>query len=377
MASRSRMRRLLLLIFVLVAAAVIYESRRVRKEKESSTEQSPRPAPTREKEASPPAVMPTSIQVYFSDTYTNDPSTPKRDAGNIDRRLASFIASAKKTLDCAFFELESKRIADALIAARKRGVKVRLVADSDYEENPEMRSVIAAGIPVVFDKRSALMHNKFLVADGAVVWTGSFNATDNCAFKNNNNGIIIPSRELAENYATEFAEMYERGQFGPTSTDNTPRPKVKMGDIEIYNYFAPEDDVPSKIIRSLRGARKSIHFMAFSFTDQSIGNTLIEMRGKGVQVEGVVERRGSDGKNGQLAPLENAGITVLKDGNNYVMHHKVIVIDSLWTITGSYNFTASGAKSNDENLLIIKSRWVAKKFEEEYGRVRKMARKER
>jgi phosphatidylserine/phosphatidylglycerophosphate/cardiolipin synthase-like enzyme len=323
------------------------------------------------------STAPTSIQVYFSDTYANDPSVPKRDPGNIDRRLAGFIATAKKTLDCALFELESDRLAGALIAAKKRGVKVRLVGDSDYRDNPQMQQVIAAGIPVVFDERSALMHNKFVVADRAAVWAGSFNATDNCAFRNNNNAVLIPSRELAENYGAEFTEMFERKKFGSTSPASTPHPTLTAGGVAIYNYFSPEDGVPAKILGFLRGARTSIHFMAFSFTDEAIGKALMDASRRGVKVEGVVERRGSDGKGAQFPLLTAAGIPVLRDGNSYAMHHKVIVIDGLWTITGSYNFTASGARSNDENLLVIKSRDVARRFEEEYARVKKMAREGR
>jgi phosphatidylserine/phosphatidylglycerophosphate/cardiolipin synthase-like enzyme len=319
------------------------------------------------------AITPGAIHVYFSDTYANDPSVPRNDPDNIDRHLASFMAAAKSTLDCAFFELESDRLASALIAAQKRGVRVRIVGDSDYRDNPQMQSVIAAGIPVVFDERSALMHNKFVVADRASVWTGSFNATDNCAFRNNNNAISIQSRELAENYSTEFAEMFEHKRFGPSSPAATPHPDVTAGGVEIHNYFSPEDDVPPKIVRFLRGAHTSIHFMAFSFTDATIGQSLVEASRRGVKVEGVMERRGSDTKDAQLAPLVAAGIPVLKDGNTYVMHHKVIVIDGLWTITGSYNFTGSGAHANDENLLVIKSRDVAKRFEDEYARVKRMA----
>lgn len=320
-----------------------------------------------------PATLPKAIEVYFSNTYANDPELGKNDGLNIDRQLARFIGSARSTLDCAFFELESQRVADALIAAHLRGVKVRVVGDSDYEKNPEMKAVMSAGIPVVFDQRSALMHNKFLVADGVAVWTGSFNATDNCSFRNNNNAVMIRSSELARNYKTEFSEMFERGEFGPKSTSNTPYSLVKLGNVDIYNYFSPEDDIPPKIIRFLHAAKKSIRFMAFSFTDAGIADALIEREAAGVKVEGVVEKRGADGKGGVFPRLQKAGVPVLKDGNNYVMHHKVFIIDGLWTITGSYNFTGSGATSNDENLLVIKSEAVAKKFEAEYDRIKRMA----
>lgn len=312
-----------------------------------------------------------SLAVFFSDTYANDPSVGQGDPNNIDRQLATLLGTARATIDGAFYELESERIADALISAKQRGVKVRLVADSDYEKNPEMQKVLAAGIPVIFDGRSALMHNKFAIIDGATVWTGSFNVTDNCAFRNNNNGLMIRSEELAENYTTEFKEMFVGNSFGARSPSETPHTQVKVGGATIYNYFAPEDDIAPKIVRYLSIAKKSIHFMAFNFTDGTIAEAMIEKKNSGVPVEGVIERRGAE--RSVMGQLQSAGIAVLKDGNKYVMHHKVIIIDGEWTITGSYNFTGSAATQNDENILIIRDPATAKKFEEEYQRIKKMA----
>ncbi|MCC7438034.1 MAG: phospholipase [Armatimonadetes bacterium] len=312
-----------------------------------------------------------SLAVFFSDTYANDPSVGQADPNNIDRHLATLLGTARATIDGAFYELESERIADALIAAKQRGVKIRLVADSDYEKNPEMQKVLAAGIPVIFDGRSALMHNKFAIIDGATIWTGSYNVTDNCAFRNNNNGLMIRSEELAENYTTEFKEMFVGNSFGARSPSETPHTQVKVGSATIYNYFAPEDDIPPKLTRYLSIAKKSIHFMAFNFTDGTIAEAMIEKKNSGIQVEGVIERRGAE--RSVMGQLQSAGISVLKDGNKYVMHHKVIIIDGEWTITGSYNFTGSAATQNDENILIIRDPAVAKQFEEEYQRIKKMA----
>jgi phosphatidylserine/phosphatidylglycerophosphate/cardiolipin synthase-like enzyme len=49
------------------------------------------------------------------------------------------------------------------------------------------------------------------------------------------------------------------------------------------------------------------------------------------------------------------------------------VIDTSTVITGSYNFTKSAEKSNDENLLIINGEGVAAQFMAEYDRVRERA----
>jgi phosphatidylserine/phosphatidylglycerophosphate/cardiolipin synthase-like enzyme len=316
------------------------------------------------------AVDTSAIVVHFSRTHGGDVAAAQADPGSIDRAAAAFIASARRSLDCALYEIESDRIADALVAAHRRGVRVRIVAESDYRDNEEARRVVDAGIPVVWDERSALMHDKFIVLDDEAVWTGSYNVTDNCSWRNDNNAIVIRSRELAANYRAELEEMFVDGSFGPRSPSSTPHSLVEVGGASIYSYFSPEDDIPPKLIRFIRVARRSIHLLAFSFTDTTIASELIARRAAGIDVRIVLERRGSTGGGSVLERLRAGGVDVVTDGNRYVMHDKVVIVDSTWTITGSYNFTAAAARSNDENTLIIKSPSVARRYEEEFWRIR-------
>ena len=51
--------------------------------------------------------------------------------------------------------------------------------------------------------------------------------------------------------------------------------------------------------------------------------------------------------------LYDSGVDVLADGNCYIMHHKVFIIDEHLVITGSYNFTSSAEVSNDETSLLL------------------------
>jgi phosphatidylserine/phosphatidylglycerophosphate/cardiolipin synthase-like enzyme len=51
------------------------------------------------------------------------------------------------------------------------------------------------------------------------------------------------------------------------------------------------------------------------------------------------------------------------------MHHKVIVIDDETVITGSFNFSASADKSNDENVVILRNPDIARRFADEFQRV--------
>ena len=62
---------------------------------------------------------------------------------------------------------------------------------------------------------------------------------------------------------------------------------------------------------------------------------------------------------------------VLRDGNEGLMHHKVMIIDKSIVVMGSYNFTNSAETKNDENLLVIYSEEIAAQFLAEFQRVYK------
>lgn len=315
--------------------------------------------------------LPAGIEIFF--TAPGTPDQPAARAGGLDERLVLAIDAAQQSVDVAAFQFNLVNVAEALIRAQQRGLSVRLVTDSDYLEEQAVFLLNQRGVPVVADERSAFMHNKFVVIDREQVWTGSWNLTENGTYRNNNNLIVLHSRELAANYTAEFEEMFAAGQFGPRSPAVTPYAISRVGGMRVENYFAPEDDVLARLLPFLERARASIYFMAFSFTEDTVRDALIDRQRAGVLVRGVVEARNANGSGSDYPDLVTAGVDVLTDGNPYVMHHKVIIIDEQIVITGSYNFTSSAQKNNDENLLILHSPAVAARYLAEFQRVYQQA----
>ena len=317
-----------------------------------------RPAPA--SPGPPPAAW---YHLYFTSP------APDQLEGGIPEAIATSLDAAQKTIDVAIYELDLPAIAGALTQAQARGVRVRLVTDNDSLEMPFIQDLLEAKIPMVDDRRGAIMHDKFIVIDGATVWTGSMNFTENDAYRNNNNYIEITSSQLAENYTREFEEMFVRRQFGPGSTADTPHPVVTVNGKRIESYFAPEDGVAAHILRVLRSARTSIRFMAFSFTRDDFAQVLIEKARAGVSVQGVFERRQIQAGSSAWDELNGKGLDVRLDGNRYNQHSKVFVIDSQTVVTGSFNFTQSADKQNDENVLIIHDAAIARAYEVEWEKV--------
>jgi len=230
-----------------------------------------------------------------------------------------------------------------------------------------------AKITIIGDERPAIMHDKFVIVDGQAIWTGSWNFTDGDTYHLNNNAIKIASRQLAQNYTAEFEKMFVQRSFGPNKPAGGTEPLVTLQGVQIENYFAPEDGVADKIASHLAQAQQSIHFMAFSFTNDTIGSAMIARAKAGVSVIGVFEKTGSETQYSEYGKMRKAKLDVLQDGNPYVMHHKVIIIDSRTVIFGSFNFSNNADKDNDENLLIVDDPTLAQAFEAEFQRVREVA----
>jgi len=287
--------------------------------------------------------------------------------GGPDQHLAQAIDQARSQVDAALYDLDLWSIRNALIRAQVRGALVRLVVEGDSLERTEIQELIAAGIPVVSDESENLMHNKFLVIDQAEVWTGSMNMTVNGAYRHLNNLVQIRSSRLAENYTTEFEEMFLEGFFGQNSLENTPHPVLDINGLRVETYFSPDDSTAERLIALILAAEDSIEFMIYSFTSDGIADALLYQASQGIQVRGVVDAyQEESGLGGEYQRLREAGLDVLLDGHPEKLHHKVIIIDDRIVVTGSYNLTRSAELFNDENTLVIHSTEVARLFQAEF-----------
>jgi phosphatidylserine/phosphatidylglycerophosphate/cardiolipin synthase-like enzyme len=322
----------------------------------------------------PPTAPPTDggAPIDWYTLYFTEPEAPSSDSlrGGPDRDLAEAIRAARASVEVAAHQLNLWSLRDALIDAHRRGLSVRMVVESDYLDEPEVQALIQAGIPVLGDRREGLMHNKFVIIDRQEVWTGSMNLTINGSYRNNNNLVRIRSLELAEDYLTEFEEMFLDDLFGPGSPANTPHPSISLDGATLEIYFSPDDGTARRLVELIQGARESVYFLAYSFTADDLAQALIERHQAGVNVAGVFEESQYKSNTGtEFDNLKRAGIDARLDGNRDNMHHKVFIIDQAIVVTGSYNFSRSAEERNDENTLVIHDPEVAQAFLSEFRKI--------
>ena len=290
-------------------------------------------------------------------------------------KLIGYIDAAQTSIDVAAFETNLTPVAEALIRAHERGVVVRWITDdengrdADGEEGRGQFALLeASGIEVRDDLRSAFMHNKFILIDDQLLWTGSMNLTTNDVFRNNNNVVVLLSPAAVAVYAREFEEMWN-GQFGPRSPSNVNGQTVMTAaGLPITIRFAPEDEPFDSLIQLVSLANESIRFMAFSFTEDELGAMMRQRAAEGVLVQGIFETRASETQYSEMPAMFCEGLEVRQDGNPGTFHHKVVIIDDFVVITGSMNFSDNAANSNDENVIAIADPAIGRLYREEFIR---------
>jgi phosphatidylserine/phosphatidylglycerophosphate/cardiolipin synthase-like enzyme len=176
------------------------------------------------------------------------------------------------------------------------------------------------------------------------------------------------SRQIAADYTNEFEQMFA-GRFGTSKHSATPYPTVRLGSGNVEVYFSPGDGVAKHVLKRLAAAKRSIHVMTFSYTASALADAMVAQAQAGMPVRGVFEAQNATGTGSAFSRLQQGGVDVLEDGNCYILHHKVIVIDARTVITDSYNFTNSAERDNDETLVIVDDPALARAYLDEFERV--------
>jgi phosphatidylserine/phosphatidylglycerophosphate/cardiolipin synthase-like enzyme len=142
------------------------------------------------------AAQPTALQPSIS---VQPCFTPPRGCTQL---ITDTIAQAHSEILVQAYSFTSEPIAQALVAAHQRGVKVEAILDKSQKTEDDSRAKLLfdAGIPVQIDSAHAIAHNKVMVIDGAVVIAGSFNFTKSAEERNAENLLVITDKALAEKY---------------------------------------------------------------------------------------------------------------------------------------------------------------------------------
>ena len=125
--------------------------------------------------------------------------------------IVNHFHSVRHTADICVFTITDDRISDALLAAFRRGVKIRIITDNEkaFDLGSDVPRFREAGIPVIVDDSPYHMHHKFAIFDGLRLLNGSYNWTRGAAEQNQENIIDTDDRALVARFQKEFDAIWD------------------------------------------------------------------------------------------------------------------------------------------------------------------------
>jgi phosphatidylserine/phosphatidylglycerophosphate/cardiolipin synthase-like enzyme len=307
-------------------------------------------------------LFPKNIEAHFSypGRFTNQVLKE-----NVVESILRLIDSANHSIVLYAYSLNHPRVIQALKHKMSAGIQIKLVLDKDktYKELDN------ENIPYFKWNKSGLHHLKILIIDNEKVFLGTGNFTDP-GLTNDWNGYI--SFHLEKEKCSEFIERLEERKNG----------KFNLLDMEFL--FSPSEGIliQDKILTALDNAKESIQYLAFDHYDKSFSFIIKKKSFQGVKIDGIYN-----------SPIDPEGIylneemvgfdsKIYKDGNTDtidkgnqfydggLLHHKTIIIDGEYLITGSYNYSLNARDNNREYILFTRNKYLVSEFQKEFNRIK-------
>jgi phosphatidylserine/phosphatidylglycerophosphate/cardiolipin synthase-like enzyme len=307
-------------------------------------------------------------------------------ASSVAGAIAEFVDGAGQTLDLAQYDFDLRPESAAVVGgairrAAARGVQVRLAYNVDHARpvpvpppcSPD--EALIASLPVEALPIAGvpdLMHHKYMIRDGASVWTGSTNWTDDAWTRQENLIVVVDSAEIAADYREDFEQVVRAGTaVGTGMVEPAWRDGVRV-------WFTPGhgDDLSHRIARMIGRARRRIRICSPVLTTPPVVGALAAAAASGrIDLGGCfdatqmadVARQWTTSRGAWKVPLLKrlaaAGFSA-KHSTPYgagdvhdFMHAKLTIVDDR-VFAGSFNLSRSGER-NAENVLEIEDAAVA------------------
>ena len=128
------------------------------------------------------------------------------------RAVLSAFADAREKVDVCVFTITDDRIARGMLAAHRRGTRLRVVTDNDkvHDRGSDIAELARAGIAVRVDRTEFHMHHKFALVDDRYLLNGSYNWTRSASANNDENVVVSREARLVKKFAAHFERLWAK-----------------------------------------------------------------------------------------------------------------------------------------------------------------------
>ena len=130
----------------------------------------------------------------------------------VEKALVPLVEKAKSYIYLPVFVITHKKLTQALIDAKNRGVDIKIILDAtSVRSNHTTHEILReAGIPLKTENYAGKVHNKSMIIDDKYVITGSMNFSNSGENRNDENCLVIENSELAKFYKGWFEFIWKK-----------------------------------------------------------------------------------------------------------------------------------------------------------------------
>ena len=254
----------------------------------------------------------------------------------VQARMTAFIDSAQQKLDVQMYLFTVQALADRVIAAKNRGVAVRVILDPDHAGNDTIRTkLMTATVPT----RNApalysFSHAKYLIIDGktAVIMSMNFNA-DAMTNERNYGMVTKDADDIADTQAIFDMDWAAGGGEAP-----------KPADLACTRLVVSPNNAKQRIVDFIKATKTRLDVEAMYIADDAVRAAIVDAKKRGVAIRVILE---GSSDNTEVRNLFTANGIPVKSAGNFYLHAKLLISDGV-AFVGSENFSITALTKNRE-----------------------------
>ncbi len=258
----------------------------------------------------------------------------------LQQRLTALIDSAKTTLDVQMYLFTVKPLAERIVAAKQRGVVVRVLLDPDEAGNANVEPILRTG-GVTFRQASPLYtysHAKYLIVDRATTAIMSMNFNIDAMNSERNYGAIDKDPE-------DVSDLMAIFEMDWALAGNEP---AKPADLACTRLIVSPNNSKQRVIELINSAKTTLELELMYLSEANVRNAVGQAKQRGVTVRVILE----DPTDESVTFLTNLGIVVKFPPSSLYLHSKLIIADGV-AFVGSENMSLTSLTKNREVGVLV------------------------
>jgi cardiolipin synthase len=273
----------------------------------------------------------------------------------LQNRIEALIDGAQDSIDLQIYLFTVTDIADRVIAAKQRGVAVRVLFDPEHAGNITVRGMFTgAGVshrnmPTLY----TFSHAKFMIIDGdeLVIMSNNFNI--DAMSKERNYGMIDRDPEDVADAQAIFDMDWAAAGGEP----------AMVADLTCTRLVVSPNNAKQRLLELINSAKQSLEIEAMYVSEVTIRNAIGMAKQRGATVRVILESSGDNADT--IAFFRGQGIEV-HEASTFYLHAKLIIADGVVFI-GSENFSQTALTKNREMGALVFETGPAKAVRDQFN----------